>query len=78
MIGDEVECIDEANTFLWSLYLKGRGWFRNMPTFRKAFFSKWFIKNGGIAEKTQNITKHCWCIFQFEFYRQIGKSVVLN
>lgn len=24
-----------------------------MPTFKKAFFSKWFIKNGGIAAETR-------------------------
>ena len=30
----------------------------NMPTFKKAFFSKWFIKNGGIAAKTQEIQEH--------------------
>lgn len=30
----------------------------NMPTFKKAFFSKWFIKNGGIAAKTHKIQEH--------------------
>lgn len=34
---------------------------RNINTFKKAFFSKWFIKNGGMAAKTQNII--AWCIF---------------
>lgn len=39
---------------------------RNTPTLRKAFFSKWFIKNGGIAEKTQNKIYYCTQNFQLK------------